>query len=88
MIVERQCLLVLHTADALEFVRADGEYATGPQRIRIPGASIRRRPGQPTGGGQSDENEKSGKTYLNSHAHDPNPLAHFKMKTGEALEFN
>jgi hypothetical protein len=46
------------------------------------------RPGQPTGGGQSDENEKSGKTYLNSHAHDPNPLAHFKMKTGEALEFN
>ena len=41
MIVERQRVGVLHAADTLDLVRADGENAAGAERIRVAGARLR-----------------------------------------------
>jgi len=41
MIIERQRLGVLHTADAREIARADGKNAAGSQRVWIARARLR-----------------------------------------------
>jgi len=40
MIGERQRLLVLHAADAREFVRTDGEHARGAERVAMAGTDV------------------------------------------------
>jgi hypothetical protein len=55
MVIERQCLPVLHATDLLEFVRADGEYATGAKRVWIARARILCARGEPTGRKQATE---------------------------------
>jgi hypothetical protein len=68
VVIERQGLLVLHTANFSEFAWADGEHAACAQRVWIPWARVLSCPRRSAGHRQdNDQKYKSSEAHPNSH---------------------